>query len=147
MPPALEVLCLNHWTTREAPGDPQRHTLFYLSLHQPLDICEQCCCKYSYTSFCMQGMLSFLMGVFCRVELTRSLGNLTFWIVFQSSCTISHSHWQYMIVLISPHLHQHLLLSFIKAMAPHSSTLAWRIPWMEEPGGLQSMGLWGVGHD
>ena len=26
-------------------------------------------------------------------------------------------------------------------MAPHSSTLAWRIPWMEEPGGLQSMGL------
>ena len=28
-----------------------------------------------------------------------------------------------------------------KAMAPHSSTLAWRIPWTEEPGGLQSMGV------
>ena len=28
-----------------------------------------------------------------------------------------------------------------KAMAPHSSTLAWKIPWMEEPDGLQSMGL------
>ena len=28
-----------------------------------------------------------------------------------------------------------------KAMAPHSNTLAWKIPWMEEPGGLQSMGL------
>ena len=28
-----------------------------------------------------------------------------------------------------------------KAMAPHSSTFAWRIPWMEEPGRLQSMGL------
>ena len=27
-----------------------------------------------------------------------------------------------------------------KAMAPHSSTLAWKIPWMEEPGGLQSVG-------
>ena len=27
-----------------------------------------------------------------------------------------------------------------KAMAPHSSTLGWKIPWMEEPGGLQSMG-------
>ena len=26
-------------------------------------------------------------------------------------------------------------------MAPHSSTLVWKIPWMEEPGGLQSMGL------
>ena len=28
-----------------------------------------------------------------------------------------------------------------KAMAPHFSTLAWKIPWMEEPGGLQSMGV------
>ena len=34
-----------------------------------------------------------------------------------------------------------------KAMAPHSSTLAWKIPWMEEPGGLQSMGSPRVGHD
>ena len=34
-----------------------------------------------------------------------------------------------------------------KAMATHSSTFAWRIPWVEEPGGLQSMGLQGVGHD
>ena len=34
-----------------------------------------------------------------------------------------------------------------KAMAPHSSTLAWKIPWMEEPGGLQSVGLRRVGHD
>ena len=34
-----------------------------------------------------------------------------------------------------------------KAMAPHSSTLAWQIPWMEEPGRLQSMGLLRVGHD
>ena len=32
-------------------------------------------------------------------------------------------------------------------MAPHSSTLAWKIPWMEEPGGLQSMGSLGVEQD
>ena len=32
-------------------------------------------------------------------------------------------------------------------MASHSSTLAWKIPWTEEPGGLQSMGLLLVGHD
>ena len=32
-------------------------------------------------------------------------------------------------------------------MAPHSRTLAWKIPWMEEPGRLQSMGSWRVGHD
>ena len=34
-----------------------------------------------------------------------------------------------------------------EAMAPHSSTLAWKIPWMEEPGRLQSMGSRRVGHD
>ena len=34
-----------------------------------------------------------------------------------------------------------------KEMANHSSILAWRIPWAEEPGGLQSMGLQRVRHD
>ena len=34
-----------------------------------------------------------------------------------------------------------------QAMAPHSSTLAWKIPWMEKPGRLQSMGSLTVGHD
>ena len=34
-----------------------------------------------------------------------------------------------------------------KAMAPHSSTIAWIIPWTEEPGKLQSMGSQRVGHD
>jgi len=32
-------------------------------------------------------------------------------------------------------------------VAPHSSTLAWKIPWTEEPGGLQSMGSQRVRHD
>ena len=34
-----------------------------------------------------------------------------------------------------------------KEMATHSSILAWKIPWTEEPGGLQFMGLQRVGHD
>ena len=34
-----------------------------------------------------------------------------------------------------------------EGMATHSSTLAWKIPWMEEPGMLQSMGLQRVRHD
>ena len=42
--------------------------------------------------------------------------------------TFDSSPWVYMCIIIE------------KAMAPHSSTLAWKIPWMEEPGGLQSMG-------
>ena len=45
-----------------------------------------------------------------------------------------------------------LILSFltievIQYMAPHSSTLAWKIPWMEKPGRLQSMRWLRVGHD
>ena len=39
------------------------------------------------------------------------------------------------------------MLLMEKAMAPHSSTLAWEIPWMEEPGGLQSVMSLRVGHD
>ena len=34
-----------------------------------------------------------------------------------------------------------------EGLAAHSSVLAWRIPWTEEPGGLQSMGLQRVGYD
>ena len=34
-----------------------------------------------------------------------------------------------------------------KGLATHYSILAWRIPWTEEPGGLQSLGSQGVGHD
>ena len=34
-----------------------------------------------------------------------------------------------------------------KAVAPHSNSLAWKIPWTEEPRRLQSMGSLGVGHD
>ena len=48
-----------------------------------------------------------------------------------------------------------LIVSFLKfdfsqqlhSMAPHSSTLAWKIPWTEEPGRLQSMGSLEVGHN
>ena len=41
---------------------------------------------------------------------------------------------------------QTLVAKVEKAMAPHSSTLAWKIPWTEEPGRLQSMGSLRVGH-
>ena len=43
------------------------------------------------------------------------------------------------------HITNHVTLE--KAMAPHSSTLAWKIPLTEEPGRLQSMGSQRVGHD
>ena len=40
-----------------------------------------------------------------------------------------------------------IAMIFKKEMAPYSSTLAWKIPWTEEPGRLQSMGSLRVGHD
>jgi len=40
-----------------------------------------------------------------------------------------------------------LLFNMLSIMAPHSSILAWKIPWTEEPGRLQSMGSLRVGHD
>ena len=46
------------------------------------------------------------------------------------------------------HEQKHTVVSDLeKAVAPHSSALAWRIPWAEEPGGLQSMGSQRVRHD
>ena len=49
--------------------------------------------------------------------------------------------------IISFFLYGSVVVFLEKAMAPHSSTLAWKIPWMEEPGGLQSIRSLRVGHD
>ena len=68
------------------------------------------------------------------------------------------SKWQNFVVSISDlsiypsNRYYNLLYIYVfnlseKATAPHSSTLAWKIPWTEEPGGLQSMGSLRVGHD
>ena len=46
-----------------------------------------------------------------------------------------------------PIINQVYTLILEKAISPHSSTLAWKIPWTEEPGRLQSMGSQRVGHD
>ena len=55
------------------------------------------------------------------------------------------AHW--FVLLLQIFCYWFLLEYFSeKAVAPHSSTLAWKIPWMEEPGGLQSMGSLRVRH-
>ena len=61
-------------------------------------------------------------------------------------------HHSSRILTLSKSKHYLLIMSFVcmcteKAMAPHSSTLAWKIPWAEEPVRLQSMGSLRVGHD
>ena len=63
----------------------------------------------------------------------------------ENGCVLKHLDPQlkkiYIIYLAVPGLSRE------KAMAPHTSTLAWKIPWTEEPGRLQSMGSLRVGHD
>ena len=55
-----------------------------------------------------------------------------FFLIKIKECIWVFGTWLYLILTILP---------------GHSSTLAWKIPWTEEPGGLQSMGSLGVGHD
>ena len=52
-----------------------------------------------------------------------------------------------MITKVMDYVGNYYILFEEKAMAPHSSTLAWKIPWTEEAGGLQSMGSRRVGHE
>ena len=59
----------------------------------------------------------------------ESLGMKRSWIPYDLRCRCWSLLWDFLV------------------MAPHSSTLAWKIPWMEEPGRLQSMGSLRVGHD
>ena len=49
--------------------------------------------------------------------------------------------------IILDYLSRPNIVIIIGILAPHSSTLAWKIPWAEEPGGLQSLGSQRVGHD
>ena len=53
----------------------------------------------------------------------------------------------FMPLIVPLHLIIIMGLAMEKAMAPHSSTLAWKIPWTEEPGRLQSMWLLRVGYN
>ena len=50
--------------------------------------------------------------------------------------------WRFLILIINIFTPTILKCSQNGQFPPHSSTLAWKIPWMEQPGGLQSMGSW-----
>ena len=77
----------------------------------------------------------------CAMTSSPSLYQLlTIWIFSNFAGAFIISNHQFL-MLLAP------CIKLEKAMAPHSSTLAWKIPWMEEPGRLQSMGSLRVGPD
>ena len=75
-----------------------------------------------------------------------SVGSAEIWTKEASTHSPCHNQHTILTLLIKIFVGVYYCLSE-KTMAPHSSTLAWKIPWTEEPGRLQSMGLLGVGHD
>ena len=77
---------------------------------------------------------------------SQSLSWLNFFLITQFKHCLLCNTFPHLTELKPPHL---LLCQSIphSAMASHSSTLAWKIPWMEEPGRLQSMGSLRVRHD
>ena len=66
-------------------------------------------------------------------------------LVFFFNWSLNSVQFSCSVMSLRPHESQHTRLE--KAMAPYSRTLAWKIPWTEEPGWLQSVGWLRVGHD
>ena len=67
--------------------------------------------------------------------------------IFLGSKTIANGDCSHEIKTLAPWKKSYDKPRHIAEKAPHSSSLAWKIPWMEEPGGLQSMGSLRVGYD
>ena len=82
------------------------------------------------------------VGLLLFVLLSHKLSNegrdLLF--LFFNSCISSILHGSWQTYMLDKYMEKAM-------MTPHSSTLAWKIPWMEEPGGLRSMGSQRVRHD
>ena len=84
------------------------------------------------------------LGILCNLKPFgwQKVPFYTKWLHFKSAL-----YCLYHILISAAKLKGNFLERYSKQMAPHSSTLAWKIPWAEDPGGLQSMGSLGVGYD
>ena len=95
--------------------------------------------SWQYVHFIWKSSMNWEINMICSLKGVLNM-------LFEFLCNISHQPSVY--IYEYPVLKSWALgKAMEKAMATHSSTLAWKIPWMEEPVGLQSMGLRGVGHD
>ena len=82
---------------------------------------------------CLEGTIALTQ---CSFSISTGIGRACDWSTGENS-----------MMRCATALWRQLSSALEKAMAPHSSTLAWKIPWTAEPGGLQSMGSLRVGHD
>ena len=135
-PLSMEFTRQEHWGVLPFPtqgwnlGLPHcRHILYHLSQHRsPFIHCQS---KQVIQPFCDSVSPSRMLKDLLKEWFQFSLLSL-------GPCSAESVSVGFYLILVT---------SLEKAMAPHSSTLAWKIPWMEEPGGLQSMGSLRVGHD
>ena len=96
-----------------------------------------------HLSFFPQASKAVFISVLWMLSFTLRISSIA-----QTPFTCSWSYYHCCLLPPAGHWEKPALLRPVeKAMAPHSSPLAWKIPWTEEPGGLQSMGSLSVGHD
>jgi len=96
----------------------------------------QCCLSFRYAAKWFRYNISIYMCV-CSLHILSNY----IWLKDIEYSSLCHT-----VGLCCYFIHSNVYM-LEKAMAPHSSTLAWKIPWTEEPSGLQSMGSLRVGHD
>ena len=99
--------------------------------------------SFDHRDLCQQSdaLLFKMLSRFVIAFLPRSKCLLTSWLQSPSAVILDPKKIKSATVSIFPPSICHEVMDTSeKTMAPHSSTLAWKIPWMEEPGGLQSMG-------
>ena len=121
-------------------------TLFFVLVLPHLFLTNTLLCSHDFISESLrahEGEVSIMYT--CWKVLSHQLG---FAGLFKSSSVKMREQQSYGLDILETSfcLENSIKLRYL-AMAPHSSTLAWKIPWTEEPGGLQSMGSLGIGHN
>ena len=122
-------MALGSLTMNKASGDDRIPAELFQILK---DVAVKCCTQY--------------ISKFGKQQLPQDWKRSVFIPIPRKSSAKDCSNY-HIIVLISHGNKVMLKILQEKARAPHSSTLAWKIPWMEEPGRLQSMGSLRVRHD